>query len=191
MSNRLDPDQDRQNVDPDLGPNCLQRLSVDDKSHLLQELNKNKKTAMLACLTLILLLFFVQKMSVKDVCCICSNALQTNFIMEANIISPDQSAQEQSDLGPYCLQYSPIKCMSRREQATTIMNSRKRVNPIINYLTFKGMQVKIIIIVKISVPNDRFFLYKITVQTIMKCGILCMLSGSSQFAKISVYGFPL
>ena len=32
MSNGLDPDQDRQNVGPDLGPNCLQRLSSDDKS---------------------------------------------------------------------------------------------------------------------------------------------------------------
>ena len=34
MSNSLDPDQDRQNghsVGPDLGPNCLQRLSADDK----------------------------------------------------------------------------------------------------------------------------------------------------------------
>ena len=29
MSNGLDPDQDRQNVGPDLGPNCLQRLSAD------------------------------------------------------------------------------------------------------------------------------------------------------------------
>ena len=28
----LDPDQDRQNVDPDLGPNCLHRLSAGDKS---------------------------------------------------------------------------------------------------------------------------------------------------------------
>ena len=32
VSNSLDPDQDRQNVGPDLGPNCLQRLSADDKS---------------------------------------------------------------------------------------------------------------------------------------------------------------
>ena len=31
MSNSLDPDQDRQNVGPDLGPNCLQRLSDDKK----------------------------------------------------------------------------------------------------------------------------------------------------------------
>ena len=29
-SNSLDPDHDRQNVGPDLGPNCLQRLSADD-----------------------------------------------------------------------------------------------------------------------------------------------------------------
>ena len=31
MSNSLDPDQDRQYVGPDLGPNCLKRLSADDK----------------------------------------------------------------------------------------------------------------------------------------------------------------
>ena len=30
MSNSLDPDQARQNVVPDLGPNCLQRLSTDN-----------------------------------------------------------------------------------------------------------------------------------------------------------------
>ena len=29
----LDPGQDRQNVGPDLGPNCLQRIPTDDKSH--------------------------------------------------------------------------------------------------------------------------------------------------------------
>ena len=27
VSNNLDPDQDQQNVGPDLGPKCLQRLS--------------------------------------------------------------------------------------------------------------------------------------------------------------------
>ena len=35
MSNNLDPDQDRQAqqfVGPDLGPNCLPRLSTDDTS---------------------------------------------------------------------------------------------------------------------------------------------------------------
>ena len=30
MSNRLDPDQARHFVRPDLGPNCLQKLSADD-----------------------------------------------------------------------------------------------------------------------------------------------------------------
>ena len=30
MSNTLDPDQARQFVGPDLGPNCLPRLSADD-----------------------------------------------------------------------------------------------------------------------------------------------------------------
>ena len=30
MSNSLDPDQARQNVGPDLVPDCLQRLSADD-----------------------------------------------------------------------------------------------------------------------------------------------------------------
>ena len=32
MSNSLDPDQARHFVGPDLGPNCLQRVSADDKS---------------------------------------------------------------------------------------------------------------------------------------------------------------
>ena len=33
FANSLNPDQDQQNVDPDLGPNCSQRSSADDKSH--------------------------------------------------------------------------------------------------------------------------------------------------------------
>ena len=33
--NGLDPDQDPHSVCPDLGPNCLQRLSADNKIHLL------------------------------------------------------------------------------------------------------------------------------------------------------------
>ena len=37
VSSSLDSDQDRQNVGPDLGPNCLQRLSADNKSRGLQE----------------------------------------------------------------------------------------------------------------------------------------------------------
>ena len=40
VSNSLDPDQDLQNVGPDLGPNCLQMLSVDDKNSLLHVARK-------------------------------------------------------------------------------------------------------------------------------------------------------
>ena len=32
VSNSLAPDQDLQNVGPDLGPNCMQSLSADDKN---------------------------------------------------------------------------------------------------------------------------------------------------------------
>ena len=32
VSNGLDPDQDQHFVSPDLGPNCLQKLSAGDKS---------------------------------------------------------------------------------------------------------------------------------------------------------------
>ena len=32
VSNSLDPDQARHFVGPDLGPNCLQRLSADNKN---------------------------------------------------------------------------------------------------------------------------------------------------------------
>ena len=35
MSNGLEPDQDRRYVGPDLGPNCFQMLSADDKNHCL------------------------------------------------------------------------------------------------------------------------------------------------------------
>ena len=39
-SNSLDPDQARhQNIGPDLGPNCLQRFSADDKSLLPWKVN--------------------------------------------------------------------------------------------------------------------------------------------------------
>ena len=39
MSNSLDLDEDRPFVGPDLGPNCLQRLSADDKSRRLWSLD--------------------------------------------------------------------------------------------------------------------------------------------------------
>ena len=34
VSNCLDPDQDRRSVGPDLCPNCLQMLSIDDKRYI-------------------------------------------------------------------------------------------------------------------------------------------------------------
>ena len=40
LSSSLDPDQARHNVWPDLGPNCLQRLSADDTSHHLTRFKK-------------------------------------------------------------------------------------------------------------------------------------------------------
>ena len=47
VSNGLDPDQDGQNISfvgPDLGPNCLQRLSIDSKSRRYQGFNVNGST---------------------------------------------------------------------------------------------------------------------------------------------------
>ena len=38
-SNSLDPDQDQQNVGPDLGSHCLQRLSADDTIATRQRVN--------------------------------------------------------------------------------------------------------------------------------------------------------
>ena len=38
LSNGSDPDQHRQKVGPDLGPNCLQRLSADDKLPLAKRI---------------------------------------------------------------------------------------------------------------------------------------------------------
>ena len=35
MYSGLDPDHDRRSGDPDLGPNCLQRLSTDDKYYFI------------------------------------------------------------------------------------------------------------------------------------------------------------
>ena len=61
----------------------------------------------------ILLIFFVQKILSADlVGCIYSNALQTNFIIEAN----DETAPEGAVWsGSICLQYWPQKYTRRRE----------------------------------------------------------------------------
>ena len=37
------------------------------------------------------------------------------LIIEVNTLNPDQTAWEQSDLGPYCLRYMQNKNSSRRE----------------------------------------------------------------------------
>ena len=42
MSNSSDPDQARHFFQPDLGPNCLQRLSADNKSHHQQGKSEGK-----------------------------------------------------------------------------------------------------------------------------------------------------
>ena len=50
MSNGLDPDQDPQNVGADLSPNCLQRLSADDKKSPLvwKELKRRPFSGLMA-----------------------------------------------------------------------------------------------------------------------------------------------
>ena len=49
MSNSLDPDQARHFVRPDLGPNCLQRLSADDKAATIGERVKNQGKCVPLC----------------------------------------------------------------------------------------------------------------------------------------------
>ena len=44
MSNSLDPDQAHCFVGPDLGPNCLQKLSVDDTSRQNSLVASNEKS---------------------------------------------------------------------------------------------------------------------------------------------------
>ena len=56
VSSSLDPDQDRQNVGPNLSPNCLQRLSAGIKSLIAREelklkycrINKKRKKSTLS-----------------------------------------------------------------------------------------------------------------------------------------------
>ena len=44
VANSLDPDQAQPNVGPDLGPNCLKRLSVDKKNHHPQVDSESKSS---------------------------------------------------------------------------------------------------------------------------------------------------
>ena len=48
LSNSLDPDQARQFVRPDLGPNCLQRLSADDTGKQNSS-NSNNLLPLMSC----------------------------------------------------------------------------------------------------------------------------------------------
>ena len=60
--------------------------------------------------------FGLKMMSANYIRCIFSNAHQNIFIMIANTMNPDQTAQ--SDLGPYCLQHQLPKYISS-ERADT------------------------------------------------------------------------
>ena len=53
------------------------------------------------------------------VCCIYSSALQASIFVKTNNLNPDQTAREQSDLGPHCLQFRLPKNISRRGEQTT------------------------------------------------------------------------
>ena len=65
-------------------------------------------------------------MSAFYVCCIYSSALQTEFYYEAeaNTINPDPF-WEQSNLGPYCLQYRRPKNINRLEKQTKVVTVEK------------------------------------------------------------------
>ena len=52
VSNSMDPDQARRFVGPDLGPNCLQRLSVDDTRSLRLNGSQIKKSDLLEAMYL-------------------------------------------------------------------------------------------------------------------------------------------
>ena len=95
------------NVGPDLDPNCLQRLSAEDKSCNWQVKTKpvHKKIPITKLYVLLVLLLpfnpypaktIAKKMlSAYYVCCIFSNELQTTlitFIMKAKNMNPDQTA---------------------------------------------------------------------------------------------------
>ena len=55
-------------------------------------------------------------------------SIRLDIIMEANTMDPDQTAPlwEQSDLGPYCLQYK-LEHKQMNEQMTKVRTGRNRV----------------------------------------------------------------
>ena len=87
MSNGLEPDQDRHKVGPDLGPNCLQRLSANDKSRCMLG---NFNVFCCRLLTFFQIIFFFSKKSFR------------NTIGVSNGLDTDQDRR--SDLGLNCLQ---------------------------------------------------------------------------------------
>ena len=58
--------------------------------------------------------------SAQVVCSIYLLTLQTNFSIQANCVDPDQTAQEQSDLGHHCLLQRHFKRTSRRHTVDNI-----------------------------------------------------------------------
>ena len=54
----LDPDQDQRSVGPDLGPNCLQRLSADEKTVDSIKERVNQAFSLECCVTKISFSFF-------------------------------------------------------------------------------------------------------------------------------------
>ena len=63
--------------------------------------------------------------SVYIVCWIVLLTLQTYFCIQANSVDPDQTAPEQSDLGPHCLQ----KCLLKSQADDKADNYCKGLNP--------------------------------------------------------------
>ena len=109
MSNRLDPDQARHFVGPDLGPNYLQRLSADNTSR--QRVSPYPAN------------FFAPKCSLL----ITSAAY---IQMHTRILLPWEQTlnpEEQSDLGPLCLQYR------LETDLPIVLNGEKMFNKIVTY----------------------------------------------------------
>ena len=69
MSNSLDPDQAIQNVGPDLGPNCLQRVAADDTSRQRVYSQKLIRHSILAlCIIIIVVVICYEKPTLCTFC---------------------------------------------------------------------------------------------------------------------------
>ena len=71
MSNSLDPDQARQFVGPDLGPNCLPRLTADDngrqrvKDYMNMEESKSCSNKVFQYIIIVIIYLFLNKNQTK------------------------------------------------------------------------------------------------------------------------------